>query len=176
MDLTLQQDKRYSRDTLLVDDRQVIIRSSALGLSSGKELWLRDIDPSPRRVRTPRVLGAIILVAIGLAPLLAFAKVSLRDQFYWGPLYLVSIWSFSFLGGSVIVVRGVVAYQFVNAEGALLFQIFAPKGKRLAAEKFVEELSTKIASLRGRQGMPNQSSEPTRASGTSPAGQEPRLP
>jgi hypothetical protein len=160
----------------VADDRQLLIRSSALGMKMERKLWFRDIFPTPRPVRRG-LLFFVTMVAIGLAPmLLALSYVSIEDEHNLGPLYLLSSWPCTLVCGALMSIRKLCAYRFVDDSGALLFEIQIVKGKRLAVEEFVEQLSARIADLRGFHEKPNQSTDPTPASVTPTAGQSTRQP
>jgi hypothetical protein len=163
-------------NTFVADDRQLLIRSLALGMKMEKKLWFRDIFPTPIPVRRG-LLFFVTMVAIGLAPmLLALSYVSIEDEHNFGLYYLLSFWPCTLVFGAFMSIRKLCAYRFVDDGGALLFEIHIVKGKRLAAEEFVEQLSARIADLRAFHEKPNQSKDPTLASGATVAGHQSRHP
>jgi hypothetical protein len=73
-------------------------------------------------------------------------------------------------------VNKISAYRFLDDGGVSLFEIHIVKGKRLAAEEFVEKLSARISDLRTFHEEPNQSTDRTLASVTPGARHQSRHP
>jgi hypothetical protein len=168
---------QQSGTSFVLEDRQLVMSASFAGRQVSRQIWLRDIDPLPRHIRKRLWVPSFLALVIGLLPLLAVKKFGIHSDSDAGLAALVGYWAAIFVFVSAaLAIRGVAAYEVRDAEGIPLFEILIVKGKRLAAEEFVQTLGERIATLRQFDEPPNQSTDPTSPSGTPPAGQESRHP
>jgi len=166
MNNTFEQDRHYSREILVLEDRQFTIRGR-LATVEDITVWLRDVDPlvyfiEKRFLRQFYYAAATITSVIGISWYLvseygtAFPGMELA-----GYLLIVAAW----LPALAPIVKPKKVYQIRLNNGTPLVDIYSTKRKRFECEDFIEAFKKRME-LRFS---PNQAAEPTRTSGTPPA-------
>jgi len=168
MSITFEQDRAFSTEVLVLEDRQLVIQGR-LGIKGEQAIWLRDIDPCIHIVKK-RFWRYYIFAAIWGGLVIGFMR------------YIMGEYSDIELLSDIAIVVGVGAtssqlfrpidvYQVRGKNGSLVVQIYASKRKRFLCADFIRVLSDRMAGNKP----PNQAPLPTPASVT-PAADAPVAP
>ena len=142
--LQFKQDRRLSRDTLILCGDRLIISTNAAGLKAERTIVLKNLAPDFERKK--RVCFSFIIVPLLLVIAMAFAASKLLHQqavpkdLVVAPLIglMVALWYVA------AAFRPVEIAIFRNKAGAILLEVYRPKGRRIAYEEFVSAVVERV--------------------------------
>jgi len=134
---TFLQDRRLSRETLVLDEDRLVILTKAAGLRAEKTIDLRNLSPNYEREK--RLFYSLLIVPSVFIAAMFFAIYKLSDQrvlpeeFVIAPVIslLVLLWYF------IAALRPIEVTIFRGKTGAVLFEIYRPKDRAIAYDEFV---------------------------------------
>jgi len=142
MSTSFDQDPLYGNQTIILEERQLIVRTVVLGIKDERAFWLRDIDPAIQTVRTGlrRLLFSTAFTAtlfIGFFRLLPpkFFSDSILDDVFIAIVVLVSCWA---------QLKPIKGFQIRAKNGSLIVQLYATKAKRFKCEDFIQAVNDRM--------------------------------
>jgi len=147
MNNTFEQDRHYSREILVLEDRQFTIRGR-LALVEDITVWLRDVDPLVYVIKKRFFRIFVIGAAIG-SSLIGFSWYLLSEYGTASPgMDLASYLLIALAWSPVLapILKPIKAYQIRLKNGTSLVEIYATKRKRFKSEDFIEAFRKRMES------------------------------
>ena len=141
MSITFEQDRMFSTEVLVLEDRQLVIRGRP-GIKREQAVWLRDVAPDVQ-VITKRFYRFYVLAAIFPSLFIGFKhyiEPELSDISLIGDTVLVLIAYFA----SSQYFKPIDIYQIRTKNNALIIQLYASKAKQFKCEDFMKAFNEKM--------------------------------
>jgi hypothetical protein len=150
MNISFEQDRMFSRETFVLEDRQIIIRGEP-GIEGERAIWLRDIAPQvsviEKRFWRFYVIAAILAaLMIGGSHYISYHIIP-DSWFFTDVVSLISIY---FAVSKNL--KPIAVYQIRAKNGVLVAQLYASKSKRFKCVDFIQAFENQMT----EKNTPNQ--------------------